>query len=420
METLALILVWLLLLALKGFFSGSEIAIVNADKIKLQAHADQGHAGSRLALGLFRRPERLLATTLVGTNISTVALAVLTTTLFLEIYGDGGDFIALLVGTPLLLIFGEIVPKSVYQQSADEITPVIAYPLRVFSWLFFPVVLVFSSVARLIAKVAVGRQPPRTLFVVREQLRTLIDLSERAAELTVFDRVRIKNVIRFADITVGEAMTPIADIVGVQSNVGIPDVVKISRQTGHHHIPVYEGNITNITGLVSLSTWDLIDPKLAAGSFEDIVRTPHFVTVGEPVDELFSVLRERDDHAAVVVDEYGSAIGMITIQDVTRLVVGQIGGGRAARQQVIGTGAVEPGTAEESYEVDARYRVSQLNELLGTDLTSENFHTVGGFLAFRLRRVPGVDDTVEEAGFRFTVIEGTDRGPTKIRIERLT
>lgn len=419
MEFLALVLVWLLLMVLKGFFSGSEIAVVSSDKIKLRAHAEQGHTGSRLALGMFQRPERLLATTLVGTNIATVSLAVLTTILFLELFGDGGDLLALLVGTPILLIFGEIVPKSVYQQSADKLTPVIAYPLKIFSWLFFPAVLVFSTVARLLAKAFIGKRSRRTLFVVREQLRTLIDISERAADLTVFDRVRIKNVIRFADITVGEAMTPITNVVGVSRDASVLDVAKAARKSGHRHLPVYEGNVSNITAIVSVSTWDLIDPDFTKAALKDIVQKPFYVMAREPVDELLSHLTRREDQTAIVVDEYGSAIGLVTVNDITRLIVGQIGEvkSEAASEKAE---LVEYGLAvEDTYFVDAHLRISELNELLGTDLTADIFHTIGGFMASRLRGIPEVDDSIEELDFRFTVVEAIARGPTKIKIERI-
>ena len=120
----------------RGFFSGSEIALVNADKIKLNARANQGHRGAKLVLRQFQRPEVLLGTTLVGTNISTVILTTVGTLLMIRHFGERGDVLAFLVFTPLFLIFGEIVPKSVYQQKSDDIAPVVVYPLRAFSLLF--------------------------------------------------------------------------------------------------------------------------------------------------------------------------------------------------------------------------------------------------------------------------------------------
>ena len=138
MELFWILVSMLVLLLLKGFFSGSEIALVNADKIKLNARANQGHRGAKLVLRLFQRPEVLLGTTLVGTNISTVILTTIGTLLMIRHFGERGDLLAFLVFTPLFLIFGEIVPKSVYQQKSDDIAPVVVYPLRAFSAAVLP------------------------------------------------------------------------------------------------------------------------------------------------------------------------------------------------------------------------------------------------------------------------------------------
>ena len=137
MDVLLTLAAMLVLLLLQGFFSGSEIALVNADKLHLRHRAKNGHAGSRLVLEAFKRPERLLATTLVGTNIATVSLATIGTVAAIRQFGQGGDLLAFLMIMPVMLIFGEVVPKSVYQQKANEIAPVVIYPLRFFSWIFF-------------------------------------------------------------------------------------------------------------------------------------------------------------------------------------------------------------------------------------------------------------------------------------------
>ena len=129
MDILLTILLILVLLLLKGFFSGSEIALVNSDKMKLQHRARQGHKGAQLVLNLFKTPDIMLGTTLVGTNIATVALTTIFATISIQLFGSLGDFFAFLVATPLLLIFGEIVPKSIYQQKSDAIAPIAVYPL---------------------------------------------------------------------------------------------------------------------------------------------------------------------------------------------------------------------------------------------------------------------------------------------------
>ena len=210
MDILILVVVMLALLLLKGFFSGSEIALVNADKLKIHHMSKQGNKGASMVLKLFKTPDVLLGTTLVGTNISTVALTTIGSLVMIRYFGQLGDFYAFLLFTPLLLIFGEIVPKSVFQQKSDTIAPVIVYPLKFFSLAFYPVIFVFSRVARLAARIVGGGKTEQNVFITREQVRMVVEMAERGTNVDVFDRVRIKRAIRFADTSVGEAMVPIA------------------------------------------------------------------------------------------------------------------------------------------------------------------------------------------------------------------
>ena len=178
MDILFIILAMIVLLLLQGFFSGSEIALVHADRLKLHHLASHGHRSATLILKLFHKPEVLLGTTLVGTNLSLVTLTTLGTILMIRAFGEYGDVIAFLVYTLLFLMLGEVVPKSVYQQKADTLALIIVYPLQFFSWLFYPVVFVFSWVARRVAHIAGVEVASRELFTNREQIRTVVDMVE--------------------------------------------------------------------------------------------------------------------------------------------------------------------------------------------------------------------------------------------------
>jgi len=210
MELALELLLMVFFLVLKGFFSGSEIAMVNSDKLKLKHQAKMGDRGSSLVLKLFRTPDVILGTTLVGTNIATVTISTLGALLFIEFFGARGDLISILVLTPILLIFGEVVPKSIFQQKADSIATRVIYGLRFFSYLFYPVIFIFSRVARFATRLVGGGSVPQNMFITREELRVLLDLSESSANPSTIDRKRIRRIIRFADTTVGEAMIPLA------------------------------------------------------------------------------------------------------------------------------------------------------------------------------------------------------------------
>lgn len=418
MDPLLAIAIMFVLLLLEGFFSGSEIALVNADKLRLRARAGQGERGAQFALKLFEHPEVLLTTTLVGTNIAVVTLTTLGTLMMMEQFGELGELYAFLLFTPLLLVFGEIVPKSVYQQKADQLAPVVVYALRLFTWLFYPVVWLFSLVARAAARIAGGPRSASSLFITRQQVGTLVDMADRGADVDLFDRKRIERAIRFGNTTVGEAMVPLAEITALNHLRSTRDAVELVRQSGFNRLPVHAGNIGNVIGIVTLTVWDLMDDAVTSRPLGELVRPPLYCSPLQPIDELLPLLRERDDHMAIVVDEFGSAIGMITMEDILEEVVGEIEVGydfdvyHPKRKRHFQR--VEDGL----YVFDSRVPISELNALLGIDLPATEFHTAGGFVETRLRHIPREGESVREAGWLFTVIEADARAVIKLRIER--
>ncbi len=417
MDFLIILLVMVLLLFLKGFFSGSEIALVNSDKLKMHHKANQGHSGAKRVLKLFQTPDILLGTTLVGTNISTIILTTLGTMLMIRSFGQLGDLYAVLLFTPLFLILGEIVPKSVFQQKSNEIAPVIVYPLRVFSILFYPLVFVFSRIARLCVRLVGGGKAEQTVFITREQMRMVVDMADRGANVDVFDRARIKRAIRFADTSVGEAMIPVADMTAINRNRDSRSAITLVRRRGYNRLPVYSRNISNIVGVVTLTTWDLMDPELSNQTLEKLIKPVHYVSPYQTIDQLLPVLRNRDDHMAIVVNEFGSAIGMITMEDILEEVVGEIDVGYDFEEYLPRRKRIFEMLDEETYLMDARLPISEANEVLGTSLPAVESHTLGGLVMARLRHIPDEGEFIVEAGFRFTVAEATNRAVIKLRVE---
>jgi magnesium and cobalt exporter, CNNM family len=417
MDFLIILLVMVLLLLLKGFFSGSEIALVNSDKFKMHHKANQGNRGAKLVLKLFETPDVLLGTTLVGTNIATIILTTLGTMLMISAFGQWGDLYAVLLFTPLFLLLGEIVPKSVFQQKSNELAPMIVYPLQVFSILFYPLVFIFSRVARLCARLVGGGKTEQTVFITREQMRMVVDMAERGANVDVFDRVRIKRVIRFAETSVGEAMIPVAEITAINRNRDTPGAITLVRRRGYNRLPVYSRNISNIVGIVTLTTWDLMDQGLPDRPLEELIKPAHYVAPYQTIDQLLPILRNRDDHMAVVVNEFGSAIGMITMEDILEEVVGEIDVGYDFEEYLPRKKRIFEMLDEETYLMDARLPISEVNELLGTSLPAVESHTIGGLMMARLRHIPDEGESIVEAGFKFTVTEATDRAVVKLRVE---
>jgi CBS domain containing-hemolysin-like protein len=419
MEWIIELIVILVFLGLKGFFSGAEIAIVNADKFKLRHQAKTGDRGAGLLLKMFRTPDVILGTTLVGTNLATVTITTLGALICIHLFGSMGDLISVLLLTPILLIFGEIVPKSIFQQKADTIARTIIHALRFFSYLFYPVIFVFSRVARFATRLVGGTSARQALFITREELSVLLDVSDSGTATGKVDRRSIRRVIRFADTTVGQAMIPLADVIGFNERRSMVDAVNVVLKHGFNRLPVYLGNITNVQGVLTLSTWDLLDNSIEKRAMDDFVRPPLYLSPQQTIDQTLPLLQAREDHMGIVIDEFGSAIGIITMEDVFEEVVGDIEMGydfdeyQSKRQYFI------EADGEISFLMSGRAPISEVNDKLHIKLPIGEAHTIGGLVNTRLRRIPQEGDAIEEEGFRFSVLEADPRIVLKVRAERI-
>ena len=420
MDVIFIILAMLALMLLQGFFSGSEIALVHADRLKLQHLANKGHRGAARVLKLLHKPEVLLGTTLVGTNFSVVTLTTLGTILMIRFFGEYGDLYAFLIYTPLFLIIGEVVPKSVYQQKANEFGPVIIYPLQFFSWLFYPLVFVFSWVARRVAHMAGVEIGSRELFTNREQIRTVLEMAEQGADIDVFDRDRIVRVTNFADTTVGEAMVPIAEMTTISNERTTAEAIHLARQRAHFRLPVYEGEHNQITGVISFTMWDLMDPQLIERPLSQLIQPVLYVTPHQLLDQLLPLLQQRHDHMAVVVDEFGSAIGMITLEDVLEEVVGDVMNVGYSFEGYINRHRYRLEKLDDgSYRMDGRVPVTEASVTLEVPLPALQAHTIGGMVIAQLRHIPKPGESIDLQSYRFTVEAGDDRSIQKLLVKRL-
>ncbi len=419
MDILLQLLIILVFLILKGFFSGSEIAMVNSDKLKLRHMAKTGNRGAQKVLNFYKTPDIILGTTLVGTNIATVTISTMGALMFIDLFGAAGDMIAVVIFTPFLLILGEIVPKSIFQQKSDTIATYIIYPLRFFSILYFPVIFIFSRIARLFIHLVGGNTQAKNGFITREELRTLLEISETSAQSRRFDKEKVRRIIRFADTTVGEALIPLAEVVGIHEGATMQEAMNTAWRTGFNRLPVYKVNMTNIHGILTLDTWAMLDPETAKRPISEFVSKSMFISPKQTIDQVLPLLQSRPkDHMAVVVDEFGSATGILTMEDIFEEVVGEIDVGYDFEEyQPKKRHKIQTLVAGSSYLVDGRTPISQLNDQLHLSLAVDQAHTVSGFLISRIRQIPAQGEFVVDGMIRLTAQEVSDRCISKVLIE---
>ncbi|SEA80485.1 CNNM domain-containing protein [Rubrimonas cliftonensis] len=403
-----------LLLLLKGFFSGSEIAMVSADRVRLRVRAARGATGSKLALRLMGDPARVLTTTLLGTNLSSVALTTIGTLLMVRLFGGQGELVAVLVLTPVMLILGEIVPKSVYQQKADALAPYIAHPLSWVQIALAPLVWLFSSLARLAARMIGGADDPSS--AARSQVVAVVQMAESTAANAAFGSGQVRRVLRFAQMTAAEVMWPLSEIRSVSREAGMAEIVAARRASGERLVPLYETAPANVTTVAVIESWDLLDPELERKPVDELLGAVRFVPHLQRVNEIIDMLHGEPAAIIIVVNETGAALGLITLNLLVRRT---LGADDAARADQPGPGAEPGASAAGARRFPARTPLVEVNEALGVALETLQHSSLGGYALARFGRLTQAGEHFDAEGWRFTVIEATPRAILEIEARRL-
>jgi len=382
-------------LSLEGFFSGSEIAFVSVNRVHLFRASERGVRRAHLILGLLRKPEPLLATTLIGTDISVVLTAFSANELFLLYFGRKYAFFSPLVVIPLILIFGELLPKAFFRAYAERMVLLAIYPLRFFMFLLYPVVLLVSAITGGLSRKEEGRSSP---YVTREELKLLL-LSGKEKQP---QRMMLTAILELLSTRVGAIMTPLIKAVMVEENAPLREVVAKMRREGFSRIPVYRERVDNIIGLVEAK--DLLTASRGDRISHFMKQVP-FIPELARVENLLSLFGERERELAVVVDEYGSAVGIVSIEDVLEEVVGEIIDefDRGEEKKIIKLN-------EREFITSSSVRLSELSSYLDLSFPEGDYDTLAGFLLDLAQEVPPAGAEFTYQGTTFKILTASERG----------
>ena len=394
----------------EGFFSGSEIGVVSADRVKLRHDAARGSRGAKLALEMLEKPEWLLSTTLVGTNVAVVTNTTLAAALMIQLYGEMGSWLAVVLVAPLIWVFGEIVPKSVFQQRADVITPKVIFLLRFCSYLFYPILMVFSQLARLLAKLlgdkAVGTNP----FTLREEIYALLQMSTDGGDIHPREKTMIRRLFNFEETTAAKVMRPLIEVTGIEQDASCGEAIRVAREMAHKRLPVHARRVDHIVGM--LDTLELlgIDPDEPVKTY---IRPVDYVPGSKSIRALLQDMQRDRQLLSVVVDEFGGAEGIVTLEDIIEEIVEDItdeyDAHEAKAQRIRKRG-------ERDYIVSARIDPEVLARELGIELPEGPYTSLAGFLLGRVRDVPAVGSVIKYQNITFVIQRGTARAIEEVRI----
>ena len=394
-------------LVLSGFFSSSEAAFLSVQRTRIAHLVSEGNPGARRVFNMIGNPERLLATILLGNNIVNTALAAVVTFTVVAYAGEGNEEIALLVATAfsatVLVILGEIIPKSVAVRNAERVAFIYSYPLKWTEYLLWPFVLILQWMSRGVNSLlgGSGDQP----VITEGEFRTLIDIGQAEGEFETAEAVMLENVFQFGDRQVREVMTPRTEMVAVQQGSTLRTFLDTYSEHSHTRFPVYRESPDNVVGVISLK--DVLRHISQKGlALEDVVtdaiRDAYFVPETKRISELFDELRTTGNQMALIIDEFGGVAGLVTLKRLLEVVVGPVGEeGESPEDEYK---AID----EFTFHVEGGMDIEEVNQEIGIELPDGEYETLAGFVLDILGHIPNEGEQFDFKDLKFEILEMQD------------
>ncbi|RJX48346.1 hemolysin family protein [Halonotius pteroides] len=401
-----------LLIGLSAFFSSSEIAFFSLPQHRIESMVEEGIPNAETVKGLKEDPHRLLVTILVGNNIVNIAMSSIATALFGIYLSQGQAVVAATFGiTAVVLLFGESAPKSYAVENTESWALQIARALKLSEYLLFPLIIVFDKLTRIVNKAMGSSSAIESPYVTRDEIKDIIETGEREGVIDEEEREMLERIFTFNNTIAKEVMTPRLDVTAVSQGATIEEAIEACIGHDHVRVPVYDGNLDNIIGVVNVR--DLVrEHQYSEGKSDltDIVQPTLHVPESKNVDDLLAEMQENRLQMVVVLDEFGTTEGIITLEDMVEEIVGDI----------LESDESEPFTRidEQTTVVRGEVNIHEVNEVLDIDLPEgEEFETLAGFVFNRAGRLVEEGETFEYDG---VVIEIEEVDSTRILKAQLT
>ncbi|MFP5501395.1 MAG: hemolysin family protein [Candidatus Sericytochromatia bacterium] len=405
-----------------AFFSSSEAAIISLSKLRIRTLAEQGKKDAQRLQRLIQKHDRLVGTILLAENALIIFAATLSAYIALYLADAVTWPVALLsavIMTGVVVLVGEIIPKTFAAQNADRYALLISAPLTWLVWLLGPLVWIFSSVTRVyvhLCNVLFRTKQEMTLPLVTEaELHQLLADVKEQGVLEEDETAMIRSVIELGETAVREIMVPRIDMVTLPADATFDEALRVAIEEGHSRIPIYQDSSDNIIGVLYVK--DLLailqGSERPTGIPSSYIRPAYHVPESKKVDELLKDMKKEKVHLAVVLDEFGGTAGLITIEDILEEIVGDIQDEYDTEEDL----AVQH-QPDGSLSVEGRVNIDEVSELLGVQLPTEDFDTIGGFVVGLLGRAPSLGEEVSYDGVRLLIEEVEQRRVQRVRIWR--
>ena len=400
-----------ILLIGSGFFSASETALMSLSKIKLRHMEEDGVKGAKLVNKLVDDTNRLLTSILIGNNIVNIAATSITTSLFTVMFGAQGVAMATALMTILVLIVGEITPKTISANNPEKTSLLVAKPIKFFVTILTPIVWIFNIITKIIFKLLGVEDNGAKPFITEEELKTMVNVSHEEGLLEMEEREIINNVFEFGDMQAKEAMVQRLDIIAIDAEDSYEEIIELFKTEKLSRMPVYEETIDDIIGILNIK--DIIflsDEEISNFNIKKYVRDAFFTYEFKKITQLLEEMKKNKSQMSIVVDEYGGTAGLITIEDLVEVIVGDIEDEYDEEEDEIEV--ISPN----EFLVDGSTKINDVNETLNIELESEEFDSIGGYIIGYIKHIPEEHEVIEVGNIKFN-IESVDKNRIKkIRI----
>ena len=398
-------------LGLSGFFSASETAFIALPRARLMHLVRSGRSGADRVSHIIQRPERFLATVLLGNNLVNTAAAALATVLALNLITNQGlSVLAATAGvTTFLLLFGETVPKNIAWRRSEKVAFAVSRPIRLVELTLSPVVTLLQLFSTMTNRaLGISASTPQ---IGEEEIRTMIAAGAQTGAVDAGEAALLEKVFRFGDRQIREIMTPRPEIVWIENGDNLERFLEVYSEHTHTRFPVYEESMENVLGVLSvkdiLSGMEGLKGE-ASGPVTKDLRPAFFVPETKSVSETFNEMREGGHSVVLTVDEFGGIAGLATLKQMMAVIVGQMGDEGSAPEETV------TALGRDAFLMDAGLAISDINEELGLGIPEGDYQTLAGFILDRIGRIPDVGDALEFGDLRFTI-----RTMERVRIEEV-
>lgn len=408
------LVILLLLLLLSAFFSSAETALTTANVIRIHSLAEEGNKRASITEKILKNSSKMLSAVLIGNNIVNISASSLATIFTQKLFGNYAVSIATGILTILVLIFGEIVPKTLATMFSEKLALMYSPVIYALMWLLTPVIFVINKISQFLLLLLHIDASKRGVIITETELRTMVDVSHKEGIIETEERKMINNVFDFGDAEAKDVMVPRIDMAMADVNSSFNDLLELFHKERFTRIPIYENTTDNVIGIINMKDLLLYDKK-EDFDVRNFLRKAFYTYESKKLSELMREMKKTSVNIIIVLDEYGVTVGLITIEDLLEEIVGDI------RDEYDEEEDEEfKKISDTEYLIEGQMKIDDLNEHLNLNLASENYDSVGGIIIENLDRIPSAGDSILLDNIRLTVQKLDNKRIDRVNVKILT